>query len=135
MAQPRAPTIIAIDGGADEERTTNENTSVESMNEERPTKMADKRMAGEKAEVAKPRTSEVSEPSTPEVSETSTAETMTATKTHLRCCSRVPYIDRRESCRACPAFRGRQSGERKGRQYKLMLEHWTSPCVATTPVR
>jgi hypothetical protein len=109
--------------------------SVESMNEVRSMKMANKRMAGSKAEVAKPKTAEASEPSTPEVSETPTTETMTTTKAHRRCCSRLPGIDRRESCRAYPTFRVRQSGERKGRHYKLMLEHWTSPCVATTPVR
>jgi hypothetical protein len=156
VAQPRTPSIVTIDGGADEERPTNENTSAdwteeyrsadrteedrsaEPMDEKRSVKMTDKRVAGGKAKVAKPKTTEMSEPTTPEVSEPAaevaeptTTETM-ATTTHRRCCRGVREIGWRKSGRA---FRERQSGERKGRHYKLMLEHWTSPCVMTTPVR
>jgi hypothetical protein len=112
MAQPRAPSIVAIDGGAEEECTTNENTSTEGvkeyrpvkpMNEERSVKTTDKRAARGKAKVAKPKTAEVAEPATAEVAESATAEvskpataevpkpataeTMaTATKPHRRRC-------------------------------------------------
>jgi hypothetical protein len=167
VAQPCTPSIVTIDGGADEERPTNENMSAdwteeyrsaewteedrsaEPMDEERSVKMTDKRVAGGKAKVAKPKTAEASESTTAEVSESTTAEvsepaaevsepatteTM-ATTTHQRCCRGVREIGWRKSGRACRAFRVRQSGERKGRHYKLMLEHWTSPRVMTTPVR
>ena len=152
VAQPPTSSIVTIDGGADEERTPNENTSaegmkeyrsVEPMDEERSVKMTDKRVAGGKAEVAKPKTAKVSEPAAAEVakpaaaevSEPPTAETMATTKAHQRCCCGIREIGRRKSRRAYPVFRERQSGERKGRHYKLMLEHWTSPRVTTTPVR
>jgi hypothetical protein len=155
VAQPGTPGIVTIDGGAEEKCTTNEDTSaewakeyrsVEPMNEERSVKMTDKRTAGGKAEVAEPKTAEVSEPATAEVSEPATAEvsesataevskpataeTMTATpKAYRRCCRGMWQIDGRNSRRAYAAFRVRQSDERKGRHYKLMLEHWSSPCV------
>jgi len=115
MAQPRAPSIVAIDGGAEEECTTNENTStegvkeyrsVEPMNEVRSVKTTDKRAAGGKAKVAKPKTAEVAEAAaevaeaaaaevaeaaTAEVAEATTAEAMatTTTKAHQRCCRKV----------------------------------------------
>jgi len=162
VAQPRTPGIVTINGGADEERPTKEDMSAdwteeyrsaEPMDEERSVKMTDERVAGGKAKVAKPKTAKVSEsttakvsePTTAEVSEPATAEVSepaaevaeppTAETTHQRCCRGLREIDWRNSGRAYPAFRGRQSGERKGRHYKLMLEHWTSPRVMTTPVR
>jgi hypothetical protein len=170
VAQPRTPSIVTKDGGADEERATNEDMSAdwteecrsaEPMDEERSVKMTDERVAGGKAKVAKPKTAKVSEPATAKVSEPATAkvsepttaevsepataevsepaaevaEPPTTETTHQRCCRGLREIDWRKSGRAYPAFRGRQSGERKGRHYKLMLEHWTSPRVMTTPVR
>jgi hypothetical protein len=136
---------------------TEECRSAEPMDEERSVKMTDERVAGGKAKVAKPKTAKVSESTTAKVSEPTTAkvsepttaevsepaaevsepattETM-ATTTHQRCCRGVREIGWRKSGRACRAFRVRQSGERKGRHCKLMLEHWTSPRIMTTPVR
>jgi ribonuclease E len=116
VAQPRTPSRVAIDGGTEEECTTNENTStegakeyrsvepmnkeyrsVEPMNEERSVKTTDKRAAGSKAEVAKPKTAEVAKPAAAEaaepaaeVSKPATAETMaTTTKPHRRRCRGV----------------------------------------------
>src|SRR5262249_43732523 len=109
VAQPPTSSIVTIEGGADEERTSNENTSAEGMkeyrsvepmdeersgepmdeerwvnrrDEERWVKTPKKRVAGGKPEGANPKTAEVSEPATAEVS----AETMATTKAHQRCC-------------------------------------------------
>jgi len=116
----------------------NEERSVKAVNEERSVKMTDKSVVG--GEVAKTKTTEVPETATAEVSEAATAEvpepttakTMT-TKAYARYVSRMRYIDGRNSSRAPPACRKRQNGECNGRAYKLMPEHWTSPCAATSP--
>src|SRR5215813_7023567 len=113
VAQPPTSSIVTIEGGADEERTSKENTSaegmkeyrsVEPMDEERSVKTTDKRVAGGKAEVAKPKTAEVAKSKTAEVSEPATAEvsaeTMATTKAHQRCCCGMGDIDRRKSRRA-----------------------------------
>jgi hypothetical protein len=151
MAQPCTPTTISVvDRGADEEGTAKEHTSVEAVNEDRSVepvnedrsvepvnedrsmKMTHKCMAWGEAEVAKAKTTVVPETTTAEVPETATTKAMT-TKAHCRCCSRVWHMDGRHTSRASPAFRKGQGGECNGRDYKLMLEHWTSPCAATRP--
>ena len=73
-------------------KRTEEYRPVEPMNEERSAKMTDKRVAGGKAEVAKPKTAEVSEPTdvsepaTAKVSESATTKTMATAKAYQRCC-------------------------------------------------
>ena len=104
--------------------------SSEVVNEEMSVNMTDKPVVG--GEVAKTKTTEVPETTTAKVPETATTKAMT-TKAHGRCCSRIWYSEGRHSSRAPSAFRKGQSGECNGRDRKLMLEHWTSPCAATTP--
>ena len=70
------------------------------------------------AEVSKPAAAEVSEPAAAEVSEPATTETA-----HRRYPRGVRNIDRRKNSRACLDCRERQSGARKRRSHKLMLEH------------
>ena len=140
VAQPCTPATVCIGRiyrGADEEGVANEDTSVEAVKEDRSVeavkedrsvKMTDKGAVGGEAEVTKPKSTEVSETATAKVSETTTV-----TKPHRRCLRGVRDNDTRKGSRARLDFRERQSGERKRRHSKLMLEHWSSPCATKTP--
>ena len=161
VAQPCTPATVCIGRiyrGADEEGVANEDTSVEAVKEDRSVeavkedrsvKMTDKGAVGGEAEVAKSKTTEVSETAATKVSETAATkvsetaatkvsetaatETTAMTKPHRRCLRRVRGNDTQKGSRARLDFRERQSGERKRRHSKLMLEHWSSPCATKTP--
>jgi hypothetical protein len=101
---------------------------VEAVEEDRPVKMTDKGAVGGEAEAAKAKTTEVSETATAKVSEAAAVA-----KPDRGCLRGVRDIGTRKWSRAGHGCGERQSGERKRRHAKLMLEHWTSPCVATMP--
>ena len=114
-------------------KAVEEDRSVEAVKEDSSVKMTDKGAVGGEAEVAKPKSTEVPETAATKVSETAATETTAMTKPHRRCLRRVRGNDTQKGSRARLDFRERQSGERKRRHSKLMLEHWSSPCATKTP--